>query len=60
MKEKTITDEVKEQMREAHIADSFTHTYTKPRFGLFGAPSSTAIGDNGEYKKTRCHKDDDG
>ena len=29
MKEKTITDEKKEEMREATIADSFTYTYTK-------------------------------
>ena len=28
-KGKTITDEQKEQMREATIADSFTYTYTK-------------------------------
>lgn len=47
-------------MREATIADSFTYTYTKPRFGLFGAPSSTAIGDDGQYKKTKCHKTEDG
>ena len=28
-KGKKITDEMKESMREATIADSFTHTYTK-------------------------------
>ena len=32
----------------------------RPRFGLFGAPSSTAIGDDGQYKKTKCHKTEDG
>ena len=29
MKEGIITDEKKEEMREATIADSFTYTYTK-------------------------------
>lgn len=32
----------------------------RQRFGLFGAPTSTAIGDDGEYQKTKCYKNDDG
>ena len=35
------------------------HLY-RQRFGLFGAPASTAIGDDGEYQKTKCYKTEDG
>ena len=54
-----MNDEKRESMREAMVEDSFSLA-AKQRFGLFGAPAPVALGDNGEYKKTKCYKGEDG